>query len=191
MRLLIGLGNPGQKYVGTRHNVGFAALDYLSGKYGLTIQQNRFSSLLARGRLGTVDCLLAKPQTFMNLSGLAVQQIVNFFRIELGDLLVLHDDMDIEPGRSKVTARGGPGGHKGVASIIEHLGSSDFARIKIGIGRPESGLSAESYVLGRFSAEENDLIEKMLASAAEAAEVFLTGGVAKAQALYNRKYLNE
>ena len=191
MRLLIGLGNPGQKYVGTRHNVGFAALDFLAGKHGLAIQQNKFSSLLVRGRLSKVDCLLAKPQTFMNLSGMAVRQIVNFFRIDLSDLLVLHDDMDIELGRSKVTARGGPGGHKGVASIIEHLGSSDFARIKIGVGRPESGLSAESYVLGRFGPGETDLVEKMLVSAAEAAEVFVTEGVSKAQALYNRKDINE
>ena len=189
--MLIGLGNPGQKYVGTRHNVGFAALDFLAGKYGLTIRQNRFSSLLARGRLGNVECLLAKPQTFMNLSGVSVQQIVNFFRIDLDDLLVLHDDMDIELGRVKVTARGGPGGHKGVASIIEHLGRSDFGRVKIGVGRPGPVLSAESYVLGRFGTEESALVEKMLASAAEAAEVFLTGGVAKAQALYNRKDQNE
>ncbi|MEW5725465.1 MAG: aminoacyl-tRNA hydrolase [Thermodesulfobacteriota bacterium] len=190
MRLIVGLGNPGRQYLATRHNVGFAALEVLARLHGVSLGLMRFDSLIGRGRLHGTDVLLALPQTYMNLSGGAVKKIVAYFRVGLADLLVLHDDLDIESGRIKVAAGGGAGGHKGVASIIAALGSEEFARIRIGIGRPPAGWETESYVLGRFSPEEAELMDKVLASAARAAEVFVTEGVAAAQAQYNRKALN-
>ena len=187
MRLLVGLGNPGEKYRATRHNVGFEALDLLAGRHDLDINRGKFSSLTVRGRINGQDVLLAKPQTFMNLSGGPVRRMMDYYRIDLDGLLVLHDDLDVELGRLKVAARGGSGGHKGVASIIESLGESEFARIKIGIGRPHPGESGESYVLGQFAAEEVNVFETVLVSVAEAAEVFITRGVAESQALFNRR----
>ena len=136
MLLLVGLGNPGKKYEGTRHNIGFAVLDFLAGRHGFTLNQTRFSSRVGRGRIKGTDVLFARPQTFMNLSGQAVRQIIEYLDLSLDDLLVLHDDLDVELGRIKVAARGGSGGHKGVASIIESLGQDEFARIKVGVGRP-------------------------------------------------------
>ncbi|MFH1138569.1 MAG: aminoacyl-tRNA hydrolase [Pseudomonadota bacterium] len=187
MHLLAGLGNPGATYRGTRHNVGFEALEILARKNGLDFDQNRFESRVCRGRIKGVDVLLIQPQTYMNLSGNAVAKFVNFFKIELEKILVLHDEMDVETGRLKVSARGGPAGHKGVASIIERLGGGEFARIKIGVGRPVGRMPADSHVLGRFRPEERESVENVLVWAAEAAEVFVTQGVVEAQARYNRK----
>jgi peptidyl-tRNA hydrolase, PTH1 family len=189
VRLLIGLGNPVPNYARTRHNIGFAALDTIAGKHGIDIGGKRFSALMGRGRLAGVDVLLVKPWTYMNLSGDAVGQVARYFRIEPGDLLVLHDDMDVEVGRLKVAAGGGPGGHKGVDSIIRVLGERDFARIKIGVGRPFPGRKADDYVLGRFADEEIETMAQMLATVAEAAETWVASGVAEAQARFNRRDL--
>ena len=189
MRLLVGLGNPGTQYSGTRHNIGFAALDVLAGRHGLEITKSRFKSVIARGRIDDRDIMMAKPQTYMNLSGEAVRQITDFFRIDITDILVLFDDMDIEVGRMKVAARGSAGGHKGIASIIQHLGRDDFSRIKIGVGRPRAGDRAENHVLTSFRPEEREQMEQVLESAADAATVFITEGVAETQARYNRRAL--
>lgn len=190
MRLLVGLGNPGSQYAGTRHNVGFAALETLGRRHDVDINRKRFSSLVGRGRIGGVDVLMIQPQSYMNLSGGPVRRFMDFYKGSPEDVLVLHDDMDVEIGRLKVSARGGAGGHKGIASIIEHLGTSEFARIKIGVGRPPSGRAAESYVLGRFDSTETPCIERVLVSAASAAELFISSGVAETQARYNRRDLN-
>jgi len=185
--LVVGLGNPGPEYARTRHNVGFSALDRLAGDNGITLDQTRFSSRVGRGRILGADVLLVQPRTFMNLSGRAVRAVMDYLKIGLPDLLVLHDDMDIEPGRIKVAARGGSAGHKGVASIIETLGTDRFGRVKIGIGRPEPGRPAEPWVLGRFDPEEEPVIEKAIGEAAAAAEAFVSKGLAAAQEIFNRK----
>lgn len=189
MRLLIGLGNPGAQYAGTRHNVGFAALEVLALRHGLQMTKSRFKSLVSRGRIKGVDVMLAMPQTYMNLSGEAVRLITDYFRIELEDILVLHDDMDIEVGRLKVAARGRSGGHKGIASLIQHLGRENFGRIKIGVGRPRAGDRAENHVLSSFPPQEREDMEQVLEDAADAATIFITEGVAETQALYNRRAL--
>ena len=191
MYLVVGLGNPGVRYEGTRHNAGFMAVDLLARQNNIDVGRTRFGSLLGKGRIAGIECQLAKPQLFMNLSGEPVQRIADYFSIATDRILVLHDDLDVEVGRIKVAAGGGAGGHKGVASIMGALGYGDFARVKIGVGRPPREWTAESYVLSRFGEHELELIEKELHWAAEAAEVFVTNGVAAAQARFNRKDLNE
>ncbi|MFH1091790.1 MAG: aminoacyl-tRNA hydrolase [Pseudomonadota bacterium] len=184
-RLLVGLGNPGSRYERTRHNVGFMALDRLAERHDLSPRQEKFQSLIALGRIGGVAVLLAKPQTYMNLSGQAVGRIVEYFRVPPAQILVLHDDMDLAVGRLKVSASGGAAGHKGVASIIACLGTDAFIRVRLGVGRPSDRIPAEHYVLSPFAPEEAELIGHVLILAAEAAELFISQGVAAAQQRYN------
>lgn len=191
MRLVIGLGNPGRAYLNTRHNLGFRAVEYLAERHGIRLTQKKHQSLLGHGQVAGVKVILAQPQTYMNLSGQAVRQLVDYFDLSLADILVLHDDLDIEPGVIKVVARGGAGGHKGVASIIEHLKNNEFSRIRIGIGRPDDNMTAENFVLSRFKPEEEAIIENAVKNAVAAAEMFLQKGVTEAQERFNRKNSNE
>lgn len=190
MRLVVGLGNPGSKYARTRHNAGFLALEILARRHGITLGQKRFSSVVGSGRIAGCQVLLAQPQTYMNLSGRAVRLIFDYYHLDVADLLILHDDMDIDLGLIKVVPGGRPGGHKGVASVAEVLGGNDFTRIKIGVGRPVSGQPAEDYVLSNFGPDQEDLVERVLDGAATATEVVISGGVAEAQRRFNRKVLN-
>jgi PTH1 family peptidyl-tRNA hydrolase len=185
MRLVVGLGNPGPQYDATRHNIGFAVIDILARRHHLELSRKKFSSLFVRGRISGVDVVLAKPLTFMNLSGQAVVEIVNFFRIDPRDVLVVYDEMDIELGRMKITARGGPAGHNGMASIVQRLGTDQVPRIRIGIGRPSRG--GADHVLGRWGPEERELVEPMLDMAADAAEAVISDGLSEAQTRFNRK----
>ncbi|MBW2328517.1 MAG: aminoacyl-tRNA hydrolase [Deltaproteobacteria bacterium] len=181
-RLIVGLGNPGSKYELTRHNAGFLALDYFADQHGFAMTCEKWQGVYCRERLAGVGILLVKPQTFMNKSGESLVRFANFFKIEPVDILVVHDDIDLPAGRIKVVARGGAGGHNGIRSLINHLGTSDFARLKLGIGRPkrneqEQGIPVERYVLSRFSDREfSDFIE-LLSLANEAIELFIEQGI--------------
>ncbi|WP_457574552.1 aminoacyl-tRNA hydrolase [Desulfolithobacter sp.] len=180
--LIAGLGNPGQKYATTRHNAGFLALDYFARRQGWNITSSKYQGLYCRERFDGCQVVLVKPQTFMNRSGECVAGFSRFFKIPLQHILVVHDDLDLAPGRIKIVARGGAGGHNGIRSIISHLGSSEFARIKIGIGRPEvndsgRGMPVERYVLAPFSPEEQRLFEERLDLVCQAIETFITDGV--------------
>lgn len=181
-RLIVGLGNPGSKYELTRHNAGFLALDYFVDKHGFAITCAKWQGVYCRERLAGVSILLVKPQTFMNKSGESLVRFADFYKIELSDILVVHDDLDLPAGRIKVVAQGGAGGHKGIRSIINHLGTSDFARLKLGIGRPErneqgQGIPVERYVLARFSDQELGAFSKQLSLVDEAIELFVKQGV--------------
>lgn len=189
MRLVAGLGNPGQKYLGTRHNLGFEVVKLFSERHGINLNQKRFLSLLGQGRIGGTKVFLLLPQTYMNLSGRAVRQIVDYFDLAARDILIVYDDMDVESGRIKIMARGGAGGHKGMVSIIEHLKTTEFNRIKIGIGRSDPRISGEAFVLSRFRPEEEKIIQHSVESAVEAVELVLGQGLAEAQELFNRKEL--
>ena len=189
MRLVAGLGNPGQKYLGTRHNLGFEVVKLFSERHGIDLNQKRFLSLLGQGRIGGTKVFLLLPQTYMNLSGRAVRQIVDYFDLATRDILIVYDDMDLELGRIKITARGGAGGHKGMISIIEHIKTTEFNRIKIGIGRSDPRMSGETFVLSRFRPEEKKIIQHSVESAVEAVELVLGQGLAEAQELFNRKAL--
>ena len=184
MKLILGLGNPGRGYHWTRHNVGFLLLDGLAKKHGIEVSRRGMQSLYGRGRIGTEEVILAKPQTFMNLSGEAAQRLLQFFKIPPENLIVLHDDLDLPMGKPRIRVRGGHGGHKGIRSIVEALGSDGFVRFKMGIGRPaRPGQDPADFVLEPLGEGEKEEFQKMLEENLEALEVLLLEGP---QAAMNR-----
>ncbi len=183
--LIIGLGNPGKGYQLTRHNVGFRVVDRLARQQGIQFRKRRGGAHIGEGRLGAEEVVLAKPQTYMNKSGVAVRKLVKALDIPLDHLVVVHDDLDLACGRMKIKDKGGHGGHKGMQSIIEQLGSSDFLRVKIGIGKPESPEQGADYVLSRFSRDEITLVKKGIEQAAEALEEIIVSGKDQAMNTYN------
>lgn len=186
MRMVVGLGNPGREYEETRHNAGFLAVDYLARAEGLTFASSDFSATLARGRISGQDVLLAKPLTYMNLSGLAVGALVRWYKLDpREDLLVISDDLDLPLGRLRLRARGSHGGHRGLLSIINELGTSDFARLRIGIGRPGERESVIDKVLGEFSDAEGRILDEVIGTAADAIRTWLTAGIQEAMNRYN------
>lgn len=184
MKLILGLGNPGRSYHWTRHNVGFLLLDGLAQKHGIEVSRRGMKSLYGRGRIGTEEVILAKPQTFMNLSGEAAQRLLQFFKIPPENLIVLHDDLDLPMGKPRIRVRGGHGGHKGIRSIIEALGNDGFLRFKIGIGRPDRpGQDPADFVLEPLTEGEREEFKKMIEENLEALEVLIPEG---RQAAMNR-----
>ena len=151
MRLIVGLGNPGSRYALTRHNMGFIVLETLAQEVNIPVGRRGFDALYGAGEIDGEPVVLAKPQTYMNLSGVAVGKLARFFKIDIGNIIVVHDDLDIAFQEIRVKEGGGDGGHKGLMSITDHLGRSDFIRIRAGIGRPDLKGMVESYVLSRFS----------------------------------------
>jgi len=187
MFLLAGLGNPGSKYTGTRHNIGFMMLDYLASKYNLTFVDSKYQASQVKTVLWQSSMILLKPETYMNLSGTAVAAMANFFKIENTNIFVVHDDLDLELGRIRISAGGGDGGHKGIRSIISSLGTKDFTRLRIGIGRPALPIPPERYVLSKFDAEELALIEQQLPLAEEGLQLLVKEGVTAAMNGINPK----
>lgn len=188
--LIAGLGNPGSKYEKTRHNIGFVVIDALAQEYGVAIQQEKWDSLYCRVSIADKRVYLLKPQTFMNLSGTSVARFADFFRIPNDHILVLHDDLDMHPGRLKLVATGGPGGHNGIRSLIQCLGTKDFFRLKIGIGRPgqnniHADIPVERFVLAPFLESEEKLLEERLGLLLEGIQVFVEFGQQKAMNLLN------
>ncbi len=165
MKLVVGLGNPGEEYVGTRHNVGFEALERLAGEVGMMFGKKSFSSLWTKEKIEGRDVAFQLPQTFMNLSGDAVAELCGFFRIAPADVLVVHDDLDLDLGRIKSGFDSGAAGHRGVTSITERLGTKAYHRLKLGIGRPERKAQVQDFVLSRFSKDERAAVETMMGEA--------------------------
>ena len=189
MLLIVGLGNPGRRYEYTRHNAGFLAAGRLASKCGLGPPARFQSSLAIKGLVAGVPAVLAWPQTFMNLSGQAVLEMASFYKIPGRDILVLHDEMDLPPGRLKLVLGGGAAGHRGLDSILALLGA-DFCRLKIGVGRPPANAfpaGSADYVLSRFAAPEWPLLDQALDQAAEAALAWAGGGLTQAQNQVNRR----
>jgi len=187
MKLIVGLGNPGRKYAGTRHNVGFEVMDVLAARFGVEWEcaPRGLEALAARDR--AAGTLLAKPLTFMNLSGPAVLGLAQFYRIELGDLFVVVDDVNLELGRLRARAAGSAGGHNGLKSIIGALGSEAFARMRIGVGGGEPRRDLAGHVLGRFAPEERPVVAEAIGRSADAAELFIAEGIAPVMNRFNRK----
>ena len=183
MKLIVGLGNPGKKYEHTRHNMGFEVLDLFSDLAAIDIDKESFQGLLGRGKLFGQDVLLLKPQTFMNLSGNSVREVVHFFKISLEDIIVVYDDMALEPGRIRLKLFGSSGGQKGMQSIIEQLGSEQIKRIRIGIGEPE--FDAIDYVLSKPLKEEKPLLDEAINNAVEALKVALKDNFDIAMSRFN------
>ncbi len=185
MKLIVGLGNPGAKYRHTRHNVGFATLDEIARRSGVEFESAPADAMIAKVRDAAVPVLLAKPLTFMNLSGHAVGDLLRYFRIEIPDLFVLADDVNLPLGRLRARARSSDGGHNGLRSIIAQLGTQEFSRLRIGVGRGHPERDLADHVLSRFDPAERDAIASAIARAADAAEVFVTDGIAQVMNRFN------
>jgi peptidyl-tRNA hydrolase, PTH1 family len=185
MKVIVGLGNPGGSYARSRHNVGFRVVDTLAERHRMRFARREFKSQVAEGKIGDDDVLLMKPQTYMNLSGDAVGRARRELRLEPSEFLVVYDDLDLAIGRVRVRPSGSAGGHHGVESIIEALGSKDFPRIRIGIGRPGSKNANVDYLLDSMTKEEADTLTGGVDRATEAAEVVVREGVAAAMSRYN------
>ncbi len=189
--LVVGLGNPGPRYEGTRHNLGFRAVQELADRLGVGITRRGHQSLWGEGRHQGRKIVLALPQTYMNLSGQAVASLAHYYDLEPQRVVVAHDDLDQEPGRLKIALKGGAGGHKGVASIMQHLGSDQFIRLKLGIGRPRYGENIEDYVLSGFYADQRGVFDKVTVLAAECLAVILEQGPQAAMQRYHGVSLKE
>ena len=191
MKLIIGLGNPGSQYSGTRHNVGFDVLGELGRRHSAGPPQTKYKSELVDVRIGGEKVLLIAPMTFMNCSGEAVIQFVNFYQPDLDELVVICDDMNLPGGRIRWRAKGSAGGQKGLADIIRRLGSSEFPRLRIGIGRPPGRMDTTSWVLGRFREEEKAGQELARVRAADSLEQWVQDGVEPVMNQFNRDPENE
>ncbi len=189
VKLIVGLGNPGARYRGTRHNLGFDVVDELAARRGVRFADGPAEALVAAIPPDAPVALLAKPLTYMNRSGTAVRDLLQAYGLDLTDLLVVADDVNLPVGHVRARARGSAGGHQGLQSIIDALGTEEFARLRIGIGRAAGPL--EEYVLERFRPEERVLIQEAVVRAADAVELFLSDGIDEVMNRYNRKVSSE
>jgi len=185
MKLVVGLGNPGRKYAGTRHNVGFEIVDVLAARHGLEWEGAPAEAVMAKWR--GAGALVVKPLTFMNLSGHAVGDLLRYFKIEVADLLVIVDEVQLELGRLRTRARGSAGGHNGLKSLIEQLGTDEFARLRFGVGRGDARRDLADHVLATFDKDEQPVVNEAIGRAADAAEVFVSEGIAPMMNRFNRR----
>ncbi len=183
--LIVGLGNPGREYTGSRHNMGFMVLDRLAARLGTSFSRVQSHALVAKGEYQERRLVLAKPQTYMNLSGQAVESLRRFYKTPLEQLLVVYDDVDLPLGTLRLRPDGGSAGQKGMNSIIERLGTQALPRLRVGIGRPPGRMEAAAYVLQDFSRQEAEVVPHILERASEAILVFVTRGLEAAMNLYN------
>ena len=183
MKLIVGLGNPGKKYEHTRHNMGFDVVDLFSELAQIDIDKEAFKGLVGRGKVFDEDVYLLKPQTFMNLSGESVREIVSYFKIPKEDIIVIYDDLDLEPGKIRLRLSGSSGGHRGIQNIIEQLGTENIKRIRIGIGKPT--YDTIDYVLGKPLKEEQALIDEAIKKAVDALKEILKNNFDSAMNKYN------
>jgi PTH1 family peptidyl-tRNA hydrolase len=189
--LIVGLGNPGREYAQTRHNIGFQVITRLAEEHGLSFSRMQNEALVATGRIGAVRVVLAKPQTWMNESGKAVGPLVRFYKIEFARLLVVYDDLDRPAGTLRLRSEGGSGGHRGMNSIITRLGTQDFARLRVGIGRPPGRMDPAAYVLQPFGRDDEMLMDMARDRAVEAIECFLAEGIVAAMNRFNMQAEDE
>ena len=187
MKLVVGLGNPGEDYARTRHNLGFLVADELARAYGSPFSARKFGAEIAEAAAGGERVWIMKPQTYMNRSGEAVGPALRFWKIGLDDLVVVHDDLELESFRVQVKVGGGHGGNNGVRSVTTHVGSPDYARVRMGIGRPPPEMDPADYVLGRFRKDEEGEVDACTHLAVEAARTAVEQGVVKAMNLINRR----
>lgn len=185
--LIAGLGNPGREYENTRHNAGFAAADILADKMGINLSKNKFDALYGDGIIANTRVLLVKPQTFMNLSGKAVQKLSAFYKIPLDKIIIMHDDVSLDVGKIRIRRKGSAGGQKGLANIIEHMGSEEIARIKIGVGaKPHPDYDMKDWVLGHIPKEQQADFKTACENAAKAVEEIIARGIDSAMNKYSK-----
>lgn len=191
MYIIVGLGNPGKQYEHTRHNVGFEVIDILADRIGICIEEKKHKALCGRGILEGQKVVLAKPQTFMNLSGESVRAISDFYKVESKDIIIVYDDVSLEPGQLRIRGKGSAGGHNGIKNIIAHLGTQEFPRVKVGVGEKPKGMDLADYVLSRFAKEEQDTMEEAFREAANAVAMMVRQDIDSAMNHFNMKKKTE
>lgn len=190
MVIIVGLGNPGKDYEMTRHNAGFMAIDALSEKYGIDVNEKKHKAKIGKGVIDGKKVILAKPQTFMNASGESVRELVDYYKPDIeNELIIIYDDITLDVGGLRVRKKGSAGGHNGMKSIIAHLGSEEFKRIRVGIGEKPSRMDLADWVLGHFKKEDIDSLNESLQNACDAVSMILSGETDEAMNKYNRKVL--
>ena len=191
MYIIAGLGNPGRQYEKTRHNAGFMALDALADQLGIAVEEKKHKGLCGRGVIGGEKVLLLKPQTFMNLSGESIRAAADFYKVDPEHIMVIYDDISLEPGQLRLRKKGSAGGHNGIKSIIACLGTQEFPRIKVGVGAKPDRLDLADYVLGHFSQIEERIMEDAAKEAGQAAQSIIMDGMESAMNCYNAKKSQE
>ena len=183
MFLIVGLGNPGKEYDGTRHNIGFAAVDYIADKYNIELNRIKFKGVFGEGFINGKKVILLKPTTYMNLSGESIREVINFYKISNEEVIVIYDDISLEVGRLRIREKGSHGGHNGIKSIIANLGTDVFPRVKIGVGGPKGDLV--SHVLGKFSNSEIEVLRESIMATSEAVATILSRDTKEAMNKFN------
>ncbi|SDC86105.1 peptidyl-tRNA hydrolase, PTH1 family [Melghirimyces thermohalophilus] len=186
MRLIVGLGNPGLKYERTRHNIGFEVIDRLAESWGISVNKEKWKAQVGEGHAGGEKVILMKPQTYMNLSGASVRPALDWLKGDREDLLVVYDDLDLPPGKIRLRLKGSAGGHRGVQSVIDHLGTREFKRIKIGIGRPSTPMPIPDFVLSRFQGAEEKAVAEAVTRSVRAVQEWIDHPFAEVMNRYNR-----
>jgi len=188
MYIIAGLGNPTGQYAKTRHNVGFDCIDALGARYGIAVNGKKHKAIYGKGMIEGQKVILAKPQTYMNLSGESVYDLINFYKVNpTNELIVIYDDISLAPGQLRIRKKGSAGGHNGIKNIIAHLGSQEFLRIKVGIGEKPRGWDLADYVLSSFSDSERDQVAAAITQSVEATAKIICDGVESAMNVYNKK----
>jgi PTH1 family peptidyl-tRNA hydrolase len=187
MYIIAGLGNPGEKYDNTRHNAGFLTIDALASKYNIDVREKAHKALIGKGVIEGQKVILAKPQTYMNVSGESIRALVDYYKIVQEELIIIFDDISLEPGQLRIRKQGSAGGHNGIKDIIRQLGTEKFLRIKVGVGAKPKGWDLADHVLGRFSTEDRKLVDEAIEKAAKAVDIMISQGVDAAMNEYNRK----
>lgn len=185
MYLIVGLGNPEEEYSGTRHNMGFDTINKISQKYNIKVVKSKFNGLYEKSRIEGEEIILLKPQTYMNLSGVCIREFANFYKIPASNILVIYDDMDIEISEIKIRKKGNSGSHNGMKSIVENLGTIEFPRIRIGIGKPMQNEDKIKFVIGKLSNKTKEELEKGVTKAVEAVTEILKNGIDTAMNKFN------
>ena len=184
---MAGLGNPGSKYDHTRHNIGFMVVDRIAEENSLIFSESKWQAQAVNASIYSKHVFLVKPQTYMNESGRSIGGIADYYRIDSANIVVVHDDLDLDLGQVKIVVSRGAGGHKGITSTISHLGSNDFIRVRFGIGRPESAMPVNKFVLSKFTQPERELVDEKISQVIKQIELIISEGVVKAMNLANRK----
>lgn len=186
MYVIAGLGNPTKQYEKTRHNVGFDVIDALADKYNIIMNEKKHKAICGKGMIAGQKVLLIKPQTFMNLSGESVAEVLDYYKLDPAEeFIVIFDDISLPPGNIRIRRKGSAGGHNGIKNIIARTGTSDFARVKVGVGEKPEGWDLADYVLGRFSKEDRSYVEDAIADACQAVEYMVSGDIGRAMNQYN------
>ncbi len=188
MYIIVGLGNPGKQYENTRHNIGFDVIEKLAEEENVAVLEKKHKAIIGKGYVAGQKCILAKPQTFMNLSGESVRELIDYYKVdETTQLIVISDDISLDVGQLRIRKKGSAGGHNGLKNIIAQLGHDSFIRIKMGVGEKPKGYDLADYVLGHFSVEERKLMDKAAQKAVEAIRMIITQDADMAMNAYNRK----